>query len=340
MVGASRGVESPCDLREAGWPGCLIEWASHGQPASLQDVCVDHRRFQVLVSEEILDGADVVAGFEQVGGERMAQRVAGGAFGQAGGSGGAGHGALQAGGAEVMPGEAAGARIASEAAGGEDELPAPVGGRVEGLLGESVGQGDGAQAEFEVGLVQLADVEQVIGEGGDEAFGEDRDAVLQPLAIADGNLKEVEIEVLDAQAQAFHQAQTAAVQEAGEQEVRPGQVGEQALDLGAAEDGWDAARAAGADVLEGQGDLGTQHVAVEEEQGGEGLILGRCGDLHLDGQVGQEGFDFRGAHGGRMTLVMEEDEAADPGQVRVFGAQGVVLAAKGLAVRSSKRTAG
>ena len=78
----------------------------------------------------------------------------------------------------------------------------------------------------------------------------------------------------------------------------------------------------------------------QEEQGGEGLILGRCGDLHLDGQVGQEGFDFRGAHGGRMTLVMEEDEAADPGQVRVFGAQGVVLAAKGLAVRSSKRTAG
>src|SRR3546814_10451877 len=39
---------------------------------------VDLRRRHVLVAEQFLHGADVMASFEQMRGERMAQRVAGG----------------------------------------------------------------------------------------------------------------------------------------------------------------------------------------------------------------------------------------------------------------------
>ena len=49
--------------------------AANTQPAPVDDVRVDHRRAQVRVAEQILDRADVVAVLEEVGRERMAQRV-------------------------------------------------------------------------------------------------------------------------------------------------------------------------------------------------------------------------------------------------------------------------
>jgi len=40
-------------------------------------VGVDHGGFDVFVAEEFLNGADVVAGFEKVGGEGMTEGVGG-----------------------------------------------------------------------------------------------------------------------------------------------------------------------------------------------------------------------------------------------------------------------
>jgi hypothetical protein len=51
--------------------GALLPAAS-----AIQDVGVDHRRLDSPMAEKLLHGADVVAGLEQVGGERMAKRVA------------------------------------------------------------------------------------------------------------------------------------------------------------------------------------------------------------------------------------------------------------------------
>lgn len=41
--------------------------------AAVRDVCVEHRCLQVAVPEELLDGADVRARFEQVGREGVAE---------------------------------------------------------------------------------------------------------------------------------------------------------------------------------------------------------------------------------------------------------------------------
>jgi hypothetical protein len=43
-------------------------------------VGVDHRRFDVLVPQQFLDGADIVTVFQEVRGERVPQRMAGHAF--------------------------------------------------------------------------------------------------------------------------------------------------------------------------------------------------------------------------------------------------------------------
>jgi hypothetical protein len=37
-----------------------IQWATHGQPAAVQDVGIDHGRLGVFVTQQFLDGADGV----------------------------------------------------------------------------------------------------------------------------------------------------------------------------------------------------------------------------------------------------------------------------------------
>jgi len=47
---------------------------------------VDHRRLHVRVAEKFLHRADVVPGFQQVCGKRVAEAMAGSVFGEAGGA--------------------------------------------------------------------------------------------------------------------------------------------------------------------------------------------------------------------------------------------------------------
>ena len=53
----------------------LIQWAAHGQSAAIQHVGVDHRRLDILVTEQFLHSADVVVGLQQVCSKGMAKRM-------------------------------------------------------------------------------------------------------------------------------------------------------------------------------------------------------------------------------------------------------------------------
>jgi len=74
-----------------------------------------------------------------------------------------------------------------------------------------------------------------------------------------------------------------------------------------------------------------EHLAIEEEKGAEGLVLGGGGDVFLDGQVGEKGFDLGSAHVGRVTHAVEVDIAFDLADVGLLGAIGVVFEADGIA---------
>ena len=117
----------------------------------VEDVGVDHGGGDVAVAEELLDGADVVAVGEQVGSERVAERVAGDALGERGRARGSGDGSLWEAAVQVVPVDLAGAGVGREGAGGEDPLPAPVRDGAGVLAGEGVGEPDRAVAGVEIG---------------------------------------------------------------------------------------------------------------------------------------------------------------------------------------------
>jgi len=87
----------------------------------------------------------------------------------------------------------------------------------------------------------------------------------------------------------------------------------------------------GADGIDGGGQFDAQDVVVEEEDGGEGLVLGGGGDVFVNGEVGEEGFDFGRVHFGGVAFVVKEDEAFYPGDVGFLGTEGVVLGAEDIA---------
>jgi hypothetical protein len=63
---------------------------------------------------------------------------------------------------------------------------------------------------------------------------------------------------------------------------------------------------------------------IQEQHGAERLILGAGRDAPLHGQVRQERLDFRSPHFPGVSLVVKEDIAANPLDVGLFGANGVM----------------
>src|SRR5439155_8459764 len=62
----------------------LVEWATHGFRATIEQMSVDHGGLHVLVPEQFLHSPNIVAGFQQLRGERVPERMAGDVFGDPG----------------------------------------------------------------------------------------------------------------------------------------------------------------------------------------------------------------------------------------------------------------
>jgi len=73
-----------------------------------------------------------------------------------------------------------------------------------------------------------------------------------------------------------------------------------------------------------------EYLAIQEQEGAEGLVLCRSGDVFLDSQVGEIGFDLGSAHLGRVTHVVEVNVTLDPADVGLLGAIGIVFEADGI----------
>lgn len=57
-----------------------VRGAAHRAAPPVQDMGVDHRGAHILVAQELLDGPDVVAILEEVGGKGVSERVRGAGF--------------------------------------------------------------------------------------------------------------------------------------------------------------------------------------------------------------------------------------------------------------------
>jgi hypothetical protein len=283
------------------------------------------------VAEEFLDGADVIAGFEEMGGEGVAEGVAADWFGDLGELDCGTNGALEDLLVEVMAAGFAGARIDGKACGGEGVLPGPLAGSARIFTIESVGQVDFAEAIGEVFFVQNFDAGEVFAQGRFENFRQEGDAVFIAFAVADDDLVEVEIDILDAEAEAFHEAEAGAVKEFGEELVGAGHGCKEAVGFIARHDDGQAGGAFGADELIHPLERLMEDFVVKKDNGVESLVLGGGGDFLVNGEVGKEGLNLGSTHFAWMPFLMEEDEAFDPEDVDLFGAEGVVFDAEDFA---------
>jgi len=294
-------------------------------------VGVDHGGLDVLVAEEFLNGADVVAVLEEVGGEGVAKGVGGDVFLDPGLEGGGADGFLKQGGVGVVAHGLFGVGVDGEGQGGEEVLPGGFAGGVGVFAGEGIGEPDLAESISQVGLVDALDGFDLPAQVGDEGGGQDGGAVVFAFSVADEDLAVAEVDVFDAQAHTFHQAQAAAVEELGHELGRTAHFGDDEHGFLVGEDNGQGFGFFGADEVGGDLDLFLKDLAVEEEDGAEGLVLGGGGYVLFDGEVGDEGLDLFGAHVFGVALVVEEDEALDPFLVGLFGAAGVVFGADGVA---------
>lgn len=167
----------------------------------------------------------------------------------------------------------------------------------------------------------------MIAQKGDERVRRHRDAIVLALAVADDDQALGEINIPDAQADAYHQTEVTAVEQAGYQLMGAGHHAEDAADLVSRQHSRKAFGLFRAQDVAVEADCVFEHVAIQEAQGAERLVVGRGGDLSVDGHMGEEGFDLSSAHLLRVAKLalcgsVREDEAFGPR--RFFGVDGGV----------------
>ncbi len=167
------------------------------------------------------------------------------------------------------------------------------------------------------------DADEVVAQALPAGVGEQGDAVLVALAVADGDGAEREVDVLDSETEALEDAHPGAVEEENDELDGAFDAAEEGGDLFAAEDGGQALGLAGADDVVDPGRVELEDLAVEEEDGAEGLALGGGGDVVVDGEVGEEAVDLAGVELAGVAAG-EGEEAADPSEVGLLGADRVV----------------
>ena len=51
----------------------IVQGTFDRQSAAVENMCIDHGGFDILMTQQFLDCADIVAGFKQVGGEAVTE---------------------------------------------------------------------------------------------------------------------------------------------------------------------------------------------------------------------------------------------------------------------------
>ena len=172
------------------------------------------------MAQQLLDGANVGAGLEQVGCEAMAQRVGRGPSADPCSGHGVFHGALNGPLENVVPSLFAGVWVDVITLGGKHILPGPFDAGLGVLAGQCAWQVDAGVVRGQVDVVPPAALIQQVGQRLDQAVGQHGHAVLVALAAAHDDAPAFQVQVFDSQAQALHQPQAGTVQQVQHQAGR------------------------------------------------------------------------------------------------------------------------
>ena len=199
------------------------------------------------------------------------------------------------------------------------------------LSDERVRQRGAAQISDQVLLVLAAHSSEVRLQWRPHGCRQHGHPVLATLSVAHGDLIALEVHVFDPQAQAFQQPHAGAVQQCAHQARGPVEFVQDRIDFLAGQHDRQPALPTGPNDTSDLAQRAIQDFVVEEQEGGQGLVLSRGGHTIADGQVGQERVNLPLAHLARSSFIMERNEPPDPGRVRLLGSPAVVTGAEGLA---------
>lgn len=104
-----------------------------------------------------------------------------------------------------------GGGVGVEGRGWEEVLPEPFFGGGGVFFFQCAGEVGGPQSFGEVFFVEELDAFDVLSEGGDHAVGQHGDSVVASFSVVDKDAVVVEVYVFDAQAEAFHEAESGSV---------------------------------------------------------------------------------------------------------------------------------
>jgi len=154
------------------------------------------------------------------------------------------------------------------------------------------------------------------------------DSFAHPLAVPHRDLAVAKVDILHAKPEAFEQAQPAAVKQFAHELVGASELIEDGSRFRAGEDDGDLRRPFDAFHVIQEIEFPFQDLLVEEKQCTQGLVLSGGRYVQVDGKVSEKGGNFIFAHLVWMAFLMEEDVAANPIDVRLFGPKAVVLDAQ------------
>ena len=118
-----------------------------------------------------------------------------------------------------------------------------------------------------------------------KCVGQDRDAIFRAFAVADADGSFFGVQVFDTQPQRFHQPQSAAIVEAGDEPEAAVELSEHPSDFGAGEDDWQSLGSMRTYHSSQPWQVDLQHLFIEKQQSCERLGLCCGGDMSLTGKM-------------------------------------------------------
>jgi hypothetical protein len=234
-------------------------------------VGIDHGGANILVAEQFLDGADIIAILQKMGGERVSEGVATDAFAKSRFLGALFHSALEGGFIEVVSALDTAARVERPFGSGEKVLPEEIARGVGVFSLKCMREVDFAAAFGQVLFVQEAGAFDLTLEVGGDGCGQGCHPVFFAFAIAHGDGFVFEIDILNAQANTLHETQTGTVEQLSHEFMHAVQVVEDTQHFLMRENRREAFGTFGAGEQD-RFDLFVEHFTVEEEDGAESLI--------------------------------------------------------------------
>lgn len=157
-----------------------------------------------------------------------------------------------------------------------------------------------------------------------------RHPILPALAVANQDLVADKIDVLDPQMDPLHQAHTGTVGQAQHQPLDAAQMSEQCRNFLSRQNDRQKAAALGAHKRVEPRQLQFEHFAIHKQQGRKRLVLGGGAQFPIYGKVCEKSLDMRCAQVARVSLVVKQDIAFNPVDIRFLGANGIMLEAQAL----------